>query len=107
MVYENLKIGETIKRLRIKKNMDVFELAYQADISMSHVYQLETGATKMSIDLLFRLMDSLGTDANTILGVKPNSESIDDEIKSLTPEAREKLIPLFKTMIEQVKAISN
>ena len=75
MEYKGLAVGNTIKSLRIKKNVSVFELAYRAKISQSHVYQLEEGSNKMSIDLLYRLMDALDTDANTILGIKENNEN--------------------------------
>ena len=75
MEYKGLEVGNTIKSLRIKKNVSVFELAYRAKISQSHVYQLEEGSNKMSIDLLYRLMDALDTDANTILGIKENNEN--------------------------------
>ena len=61
MEYKGLEVGNTIKSLRIKKNVSVFELAYRAKISQSHVYQLEEGNNKMSIDLLYRLMDALDT----------------------------------------------
>ena len=43
MEYKGLAVGNTIKSLRIKKNVFVFELAYRAKISQSHVYQLEEG----------------------------------------------------------------
>lgn len=50
MEYKGLEVGNIIKSLRIKKNVSVFELAYRAKISQSHVYQLEEGSNKMSID---------------------------------------------------------
>ena len=90
MEYKGLEVGNIIKSLRIKKNVSVFELAYRAKISQSHVYQLEEGSNKMSIDLLYRLMDALDTDANTILGIKENNEnSVDERLKELSPKMKE------------------
>ena len=102
MEYKGLAVGNTIKSLRIKKT--VFELAYRAKISQSHVYQLEEGSNKMSIDLLYRLMDALDTDANTILGIKENNEnSVDERLKELSPKMKENLTELFLKTIDGVK----
>ena len=97
MEYKGLEVGNIIKSLRIKKNVSVFELAYRAKISQSHVYQLEEGSNKMSIDLLYRLMDALDTDANTILGIKEKDEvSVDERLKELSPKMKETLTELFE-----------
>ena len=96
MEYKGLEVGNTIKSLRIKKNVSVFELAYRAKISQSHVYQLEEGNNKMSINLLYRLIDALDSDANTILGIKENDEnSVDKGLKELNPKLKETLTELF------------
>ena len=98
MEYKGLAVGNTIKSLRIKKNVSV------AKISQSHVYQLEEGSNKMSIDLLYRLMDALDTDANTILGIKENNEnSVDERLKELSPKMKENLTELFLKTIDGVK----
>ena len=104
MEYKGLEVGNTIKSLKIKKNVSLFELAYRAKISQSHVYQLEEGNNKMSIDLLYRLMDALDTDANTILGIKKNNEnSVDERLKELSPKMKENLTELFLKTIDGVK----
>lgn len=104
MEYKGLEVGNIIKSLRIKKNVSVFELAYRAKISQSHVYQLEEGSNKMSIDLLYRLMDALDTDANTILGIKEKDEvSVDERLKELSPKMKETLTELFLRTIGGVK----
>ena len=103
MEYKGLAVGNTIKSLRIKKNVSVFELAYRAKISQSHVYQLEEGSNKMSIDLLYRLMDALDTDANTILGKENNENSVDERLKELSPKMKENLTELFLKTIDGVK----
>lgn len=104
MEYKGLEVGNIIKSLRIKKNVSVFELAYRAKISQSHVYQLEEGSNKMSIDLLYRLMDALDTDANTILGIKEKDEkSVDERLKELSPKMKETLTELFLKTIDGVE----
>ena len=106
MEYKGLEVGNIIKSLRIKKNVSEFELAYRAKISQSHVYQLEEGSNKMSIDLLYRLMDALDTDANTILGIKEKDEvSVDERLKELSPKMKETLTELFLKTIDGVEKI--
>ena len=91
MEYKGLEVGNIIKSLRIKKNV-------------SHVYQLEEGSNKMSIDLLYRLMDALDTDANTILGIKEkDEESVDERLKELNPKIKETLTELFLKTIDGVE----
>ena len=68
------------------------------------MYQLEEGSNKMSIDLLYRLMDALDTDANTILGIKENDEnSVDKRLKELNPKLKETLTELFLKTIDGVE----
>lgn len=55
----------------------------------------------MSIDLLYRLMDALDTDANTILGIKEKDEkSVDERLKELSPKMKETLTELFLKTID-------
>ena len=84
MEYKGLEVGNTIKSLRIKKNVSVFELAYRAKISQSHVYQL--------------------ADANTILGIKEKNEnSVDERLKELNPKMKKTLTELFLRTIDGVE----
>ena len=60
----------------------------------------------MSIDLLYRLMDALDTDANTILGIKEkDEESVDERLKELSPKMKETLKELFLKTIDGVEKI--
>ena len=103
MQYKGLEIGSRIKNLRIKKNVSVFEMAIRTNKSQSHIYRLEEGAVKMSIDMLYELMNVLETDANTLLGINRDNKSIDAELNKLDPEIRGKIVSLFETMIKQAE----
>ena len=95
---DNIEIGN-----RIKKNISVFELAYRTKTSQSHIYQIEGGSQNMSIELLFKIADTLETDPNTILGVKNNIASVDEALNELPLEMKSKLSVLFGAMINQIK----
>lgn len=102
---DNFKVGNRIKQMRIKKNISVFELACEIEISSSHLYKIENGHCGMSLELLSKIADSLETDANSILGYSGKDEtSIDALLNELPLEIKEKMVSLFETMIEQVEA---
>ena len=61
--------------------------------------QIEGGSQNMSIELLFKIADTLETDPNTILGVKNNVASVDE----VPLETKSKLSVLFGAMINQIK----
>ena len=104
MEYKGLEVGNIIKSLRIKKNVSVFELAYRAKISQSHVYQLEEGSKYMRITILYRLIDALATAATPILGIKEKDEkSVDERLKELSPKKKETLTELFLKTIDGVE----
>ena len=56
--------------------------------------------------VLYRLMDALDTDANTILGIKEkDEESVDERLKELSPKMKETLKELFLKTIDGVEKI--
>ena len=57
----------------------------------------------MSIELLFKIADTLETDPNTILGVKNTVASVDEALNELPFEMKSKLSVLFGAMINQIK----
>ena len=65
--------------------------------------QIEGGSQNMSIELLFKIADTLETDPNTILGVKNNVASVDEALNELPLEMKSKLSVLFGAMINQIK----
>lgn len=94
MKYEGWKIGPRIQRFRKDKNMTAEELSEKLGVSTSHISQIEQGSRKMSLDLLYKLMDELQVDANTLLAIPECSGfdsdvSIDEEILEL-PKAQQK-----------------
>ncbi len=106
MEYDGLLIGERIRNLRKGKEMTIEELGLSVDKSASHINQIELGSRKMSIDVLYKLMTELGTDANTILGICPrsnsNSYSVDQHLKEIPKDKRNYFIGVFQYMLEHL-----
>lgn len=106
MRYERVSVGSTIRCMRKEKNMTIEQLSEAVDKSVSHITQLEEGNRRMSMDLLFALMDVFGTDANTLLAVTVEEKvedklSIDNELEKLSPGIRDYLSNTFMHMINE------
>ena len=104
MKYDGVKAGQEIRKLRNSKHLSILELSGRIGTSASHLNQIELGSRKMSIDMLYRLMNELDTDANTLLAVpmKANSReerSVDSELSKLPRNTQKYFIDIFKKMI--------
>lgn len=103
--YEGWKVGQEIRQFRKAKRMTIEEFSFRLGVSPSHLNQLELGNRKMSIDLLYRIMEELNVDANTIL-VIPAKEgsfihvSIDKQLERVPEEKRKYLEAVFQYMIK-------
>lgn len=107
MEYEGWKIGPRIQKFRKEKNMTAEDFGTKLGVSTSHIRQIEQGCRKMSLDLLYRLMDVLDVDANTLLAI-PESDSteldvsIDEELCELPEEQQRYLRSIFLQMIWKI-----
>lgn len=109
MKYEGWKIGPRIKRLRKAQNMTAENLGVKLGVSTSHINQIEQGCRKMSVDLLYRLMEVLNVDANTLLAVSECGNagveiSVDEELKELPEKQQVYLKQIFIQMIQRFPA---
>lgn len=107
MKYEGWKIGPRIKRLRKERNMTAEDLGLELGVSTSHISQIEQGCRKMSVDLLYRLMEVLSVDANTLLAVSECGNvgveiSVDEELSELPKEQQAYFKSIFLQMIRKL-----
>lgn len=61
------KVGEKLHELRMRKKV---EAADEMHISREHYSRIENGTRRISLKMLFILMNFYGEDANTILCIK-------------------------------------
>ena len=106
MQYESFRVGNTIRCLREQRCWTLEEMSHRLDRSVSHVVQVELGKRRIGLDTLYKLMDVLNVDANTILLIaEPKCEpetSIDTELSKLPEEDRRYLSGVFQYMIDQI-----
>lgn len=109
MKYEGWRIGPNVQVLRKDKNMTTAELSDKLGVSTSHVSQIEQGCRRMSIDLLYKYMEVLETDANTVLDIAPIEKkesmvSIDKELAALPETKQQYFSAVFMQMIQTMPA---
>lgn len=79
MADERKTLGEIIRELRNQKGLSLSELARQAGISKSHLYQIERGrSAKASGESLLGIAFALGTSIAYLLGAHSVSKKKED-----------------------------
>lgn len=62
------KIGQNIRRYRKMNNLSQEQLAEKVNISTTHMSHIETGNTKLSLQVLYDLANVLGVSTDELLG---------------------------------------
>jgi transcriptional regulator with XRE-family HTH domain len=64
------KVGGKLHELRMRKKLKQREAADEMHISCEHYSRIENGTRRISLEMLFILMNFYGEDANTIVCIK-------------------------------------
>jgi hypothetical protein len=64
-----LKLGENLKKIRLKKNLTQIDLAKLLRSNQSRVAKMEAGDPSVSIDLLIKSLLALGTSHQDLAGI--------------------------------------
>lgn len=101
MQYEGWKVGDNIRDLRKERKLSMTDFCEQFGKSESHMRMVELGHRKISLDMLFSLMEFFDTDANTILGVnaKTDDSSVDAMLRVLPVHQRNYIKGVVSYMI--------
>ena len=65
--FDNKKVGETIRSLRIKKGITQEVLSGLADIGRSHLSAIERGERKPTLETLYRICNALDIKMSTFI----------------------------------------
>lgn len=64
------KLGQSIRYLRLKKEMSQEELGFKSDLSTNSVSSIERGAYNFKIKTLYKIAEALGVGVTEILNCK-------------------------------------
>ena len=100
-----VEIGSRIKEARKLKKISQIELADAANISVSHLSNIENGKKSISIELFVRIVEALQVSADWLLRTdtpevkKIVSAELDDLLKDKTKEEIETVIKFVKEIL--------
>lgn len=82
------EIGSRIRQVRKNKNLTQAKLAEAVGCSIANITNIEKSKTKLSLNMLVRIVTTLDVSADAIIGIgksspPPASNSIDAEIQAL------------------------
>lgn len=100
MNYE--EIGKRIRKYRKLKNLSQEELAEKIDISTTHMSHIETGSTKLSLQVLVDLATVLEVNTDDLIFEK-KVESSNKKINAILSECNEKQIEFIENIIKTTK----
>lgn len=98
------KIGQKLKEVRIARELTQENIASNAGINTSHVSNIETNKTKVSLSTLVRICNALNVSVDYILGEDLNNSSIAidrqilSEIQNFDNEKKEQLLRIAKVL---------
>jgi transcriptional regulator with XRE-family HTH domain len=98
-------IGQRIRNVRIKRKMTQADLAYAADLSLSHISDIELGKKEMHIPTFVKIIEALQISADYIL--RPNVPEVNaiynKEFSTLLKDCSSTEIEAIMTIVKQVK----
>ena len=89
-------MGRRIRQLRLQKELTQAALAEEAEISTAFVGHIERGTRVMSLETFARLCQTLGADAEWLLGISENGNEL---------QPREELLKLLERSAQLVQRI--
>lgn len=64
------KLGQSIRYIRLKKEMSQEELGFKAELSTNSISAIERGTYNFKIKTLYKIAESLGVNVEAILNCK-------------------------------------
>ena len=98
-------IGKRIKVARIRADMSQEKLAEMCDISATHMSNIETGRTKLSLPVLVTVANALNVSADELLcdSVVRSFEVFSKEIQNTLSDCSEQELRLMEGILKVVK----
>jgi len=97
---KTIKIGEKLRALRKSQGLTTNELANKVNVSQSYISRFENNRAIPDIDMLQRILTALNTDLasffSTEMTLSEDMIHLLDTLKTMSPEAREKLNEFLK-----------
>lgn len=99
------KLGNNIRKERLKQNLTIEELAYKADITPNYLGKIERAQSKLSLEVLIKIANALSVTSDDILNHEFNkiSQNYLDKINqklTIISKTNSEYVELLDTMID-------
>ncbi|MBQ6862663.1 MAG: helix-turn-helix transcriptional regulator [Clostridia bacterium] len=103
------EIGQRIRKKRKAQNLSQEELAEKVGISTTHMSHIETGNTKLSLQVLVCIAEALEVSADVLIfdTNKTNRNTIIDEIVAELEDCSTQQILIIKDVVKATKTSIN
>lgn len=100
------EIGQRIRKIRKAKGYSQEQLAEMAGISVTHMSHIETGNTKLSIEVFFNIVNALECSSDELLfNLNENSKQlIHSNISEILNKCSSKELFIIYDMIKNLKS---
>ncbi len=107
MSYDKVTIGENIRMIRENAGMNRDDLATQTELNIETITKIENGARGLSINSMYKIMDSLNVDPNTLLMAEANTpfDSIDQMLMTRNKDEQKFFSTMFANMVKEFDAL--
>ncbi len=96
---KNLAIGTHLRKIRIRQNRTIQEIADKCKLSRSMISKIETNKVVPSVSTLVKLAKSLGTNVSALLEENGDLTSVLTHVLQRTPEGWRMLHEHFSTKL--------
>lgn len=97
------KIGQKIRKIRKAHGLSQEELAEKVNISTTHMSHIETGSTKLSLQVLVRLAMALEMPTDSLI-FESCSQPMADKLQGLLSQCSENQVEFIASIVESMKA---
>ena len=104
MNYE--EIGKRIREYRKLKNLSQEQLAEKINISTTHMSHIETGSTKLSLQVLVDIAKVLNVNTDDLI-FEQKSQILVNRINNILSECNEEQIEVITNIVEATKDALN
>ena len=101
-----LKIAENIRKLRHNLNLSQEQLAEKINISTTHMSHIETGSTKLSLQVLVDIAKVLNVNTDDLI-FEQKPQILVNRINNILSECNEEQIEVITNIVEATKDALN
>ena len=104
-------IGKNIRKFREIKKLRQEDLAEKTDLTTNYIGMIERGEKIPSLETFINILNSLGVSADMVLsdvldnGYKVKDSLLNEKLKKLVPEDRNRIYEVIDTMMKHSKQI--